>query len=109
MHSAVIETGIIYTLELKIYAPVYGYVNHCFNFFPFQYAPNIYEPAKAHVHHLILSECPGYLKDQLEQLSEEELKGVDCTGSKNLYHPLSLCRLGAVIAGWAVGGGVSGD
>ena len=89
--------------------PVYGYVNHRFNFSLFQYAPNIYEPAIAHVHHLILYECPQNLMDQLEPLSEEELKGVDCTGIKNRYHVLSLCRQGAVIAGWAVGGGVSGN
>ena len=57
------------------------------------------------MHHVVLYNCPVKLKEDLDKLTREELKGVDC--SMNRDKVLSKCRGGANMAAWAVGGGVS--
>ena len=57
--------------------------------------------AVAHVHHMIMYECPEDVLPFLEE--REDLSGGPCGRDD----PLLYCGGGRLVAGWAVGGGVS--
>ena len=57
--------------------------------------------AAAHVHHMLLYECPPVANTVIEN------NGTDLNGGPCSTTPLGNCRAGTILAAWAVGGQVS--
>ena len=87
-----------FVLYISLFKCLYNVCIYTSHFF-LQYEPEVHPEAAAHVHHMLLYECPL----QVVPL----IKDVDLNGAACFRTPLGYCLGGTLLAAWAVGGKVS--